>query len=278
MLIITDPKEAYHQVQAWKRQGLSVGLVPTMGFLHEGHMSLVAASQTRCERTVVSIFVNPTQFRPEEDLSSYPRDEERDRTMLEQAGVDLLFLPSVEAMYPRGFASSVEVRGLSEKLAGAHRPGHFHGVTTVCAKLFNCIPADLGFFGQKDYQQVQIIKRLVQDLNFPIGIVMCPIVREPDGLARSSRNVYLSPEERARAVVLSESVAQASQLYFKGERRTKAFSRLVRENMSETGFELMYAVVVDPETLEEVDVVVPGSVLLIEVYAGRTRLYDNHIF
>jgi len=130
MLIITDPKEAYHQVQAWKRQGLSVGLVPTMGFLHEGHMSLVAASQTRCERTVVSIFVNPTQFRPEEDLSSYPRDEERDRTMLEQAGVDLLFLPSVEAMYPRGFASSVEVRGLSEKLAGAHRPGHFHGVTT----------------------------------------------------------------------------------------------------------------------------------------------------
>jgi len=280
MQIISKPSDAYAVVQGWKRDGETVGLVPTMGFLHAGHLSLVAASRGRCQRTVVSIFVNPTQFGPQEDLASYPRNTEKDSTLLEQAGVDLLFLPSVEDMYPDGFTSAVEVSGLSEKLAGTHRPGHFRGVTTVCAKLFNVIPSDFGFFGQKDFQQVQILRRMVRDLNFSISIISCPTIRETDGLALSSRNAYLTADERSRAVVLSQAVDRAQKMYQDGERSTEALVLAVRGILAGAGegFEIKYATVVDPESLDAVPSIGPGSVLLIEVYVGRTRLYDNCIF
>ena len=204
--------------RAARRQGQKVGLVPTMGALHQGHMSLVCAAKEQSDYVAVSLFVNPLQFGPNEDLAKYPRTLERDRDLLEQAGVDLLFAPSEVEMYPGRAVTFVDVEGLSERLDGQSRPGHFRGVTTVVSKLFHIIEPDRAFFGQKDAAQVAIIRRMVRDLNMPVEIVVCPIVREPDGLAMSSRNAYLNPEQRKQALVLSRSLWRVKELFGQGER------------------------------------------------------------
>src|ERR1700693_2431451 len=206
--------------QAAKPGGKGLGFVPTMGALHEGHLSLIRAAKARCDVVAASIFVNPTQFGPNEDFSKYPRSFERDRELLEKEGVELLFAPSVEEMYPRDAATFVSVEGLSERLCGQSRPGHFRGVTTVVAKLFHITQPDFAFFGQKDAAQVAIIRRMVLDLNLGVEIVVCPIVREADGLAMSSRNAYLNPQQRRSALVLSRSLAQVKKLFEQGERCT----------------------------------------------------------
>src|SRR5512138_2959593 len=196
----------------------TVGLVPTMGFLHEGHLSLVRRARQECDHIVVSIFVNPTQFGPQEDLSKYPRDLDRDLSLLRPLGVDLVWMPSAEVMYPQGYQTWVEVERITRPLEGARRPGHFRGVTTVVAKLFTAVQPDRAYFGQKDAQQAAVIRQITRDLNFPIEIVVCPIVREPDGLAMSSRNVYLDPEQRKAATVLYRSLRTAREAYDNGER------------------------------------------------------------
>src|SRR5256885_12918565 len=237
------------------RQGEKrLGFVPTMGALHEGHLSLVRAAKARCQVVAASIFVNPTQFGPNEDFSKYPRSFERDRGLLESEGVELLFVPSVEEMYPQGAVTFVTVEGLSERLCGKSRPGHFRGVTTIVSKLFHITQPDLAFFGQKDAAQVAIIRRMVRDLNLAVEIVVCPIVRESDGLAMSSRNAYLSPPERKSALVLSRSLAQVKKLFEQGERRTAELATAGTEKFTEEpSGRLDYFEIVNPETLEPVE-------------------------
>ena len=218
MKICKTISEARVACCAARVKGRRLGLVPTMGALHEGHLSLVRAARAQCEAVAASIFVNPTQFGPTEDLSKYPRQFERDCELLEKEGVEILFAPSVEEMYPQGAVTWVAVEGLSEKLDGRSRPGHFRGVTTVVAKLFNIIEPHAAFFGQKDAAQLAVIRRMVRDLNFPVELVACPIVREPDGLAMSSRNAYLNSEERRQALVLQRSLQCIEQLFLSGER------------------------------------------------------------
>jgi pantoate--beta-alanine ligase len=247
-----------------------------MGALHEGHMSLVRAAQAQCDLVAVSIFVNPTQFGPREDLSKYPRQFDRDCELLEKEGVDILFAPPVAEIYPDGTVTWVLVEGLSEKLDGRSRPGHFRGVTTIVAKLLHIVEPAAAFFGQKDAAQLAVIRRMVRDLNFPVEIVSCPIVREPDGLAMSSRNVYLSVEERGRALTLQRSLQEARQHFHAGERRAATIISAAKEVFArEPRVILDYFEVVDPETLDPIERISRRTLVAVAAYVGATRLIDN---
>ena len=264
--------------RAERRDGKRLGLVPTMGALHEGHLSLVRAAKTRCEIVVVSIFVNPIQFGPNEDLAKYPRNFERDRQLLEREGIDLLFAPSAEEMYPAGGVTYVAVEGLSDKLCGRSRPGHFRGVTTVVSKLFHIVEPDLAFFGQKDAAQATIIRRMVRDLNMPVEIVACPIVRERDGLAMSSRNAYLDSPQRKSALVLYRSLAEVQKRFHQGERKAANLIDLGKQAfLKEPSIRLDYFEIVDPETLDEVDDVSHGALVAGAAFVGNARLIDNMV-
>lgn len=256
----------------------TLGLVPTMGFLHAGHLSLVERARAECDHVGVSIFVNPTQFGPSEDLGRYPRDLARDLALLEPLGVDLVWTPGAAEMYPPGFQTWVTVDEVSAPLEGKHRPGHFRGVTTVVAKLFNAFTPDRAYFGQKDAQQAAVIRRMVRDLNFPLEVVVCPIKREPDGLALSSRNVYLSPAERQAATVLFRALSAARAAYEAGERdgemlRARMASTLAAEPLAREE----YVSVADPDTLAELACIEDRALLSMAVRVGSTRLIDNLI-
>ncbi len=270
--------------RAARRAGKRLGFVPTMGALHEGHLSLVRAARASSDVVVASIFVNPTQFGPNEDLAKYPRSFEHDCELLEREGVELLFAPSVEEMYPTAADRSVRptpvtwvtVEGLSEKLDGRSRPGHFRGVTTVVAKLFHIIEPDAAFFGQKDAAQVAIICRMVRDLNVPVEIVVGQIVREPDGLAMSSRNAYLDPEQRKQALVLHRSLMRAQKLVGEGERNVARLIGAGRDEFAaEKSVRLDYFEIVNPETLDPVEDVSGGALVAVAAFVGNTRLIDN---
>ena len=255
-----------------------VGLVPTMGYLHAGHLSLVARARQECQQVAVSIFVNPTQFGPNEDLSSYPRDLARDLSLLENAGTDLVWTPTAEIMYPPGFQSWVNVEGLTLPLEGAVRPGHFRGVTTVVAKLFNAVQADKAYFGQKDAQQAAVIRRMAADLNFPVEVIVCPTVREADGLAMSSRNTYLNPDERKAATVLYRSLTEARSLYEGGVRSAQALRQAVSATIaSEPLARLQYVSCADYDNLQEQEQMSGRALLSLAVFVGKTRLIDNII-
>jgi pantoate--beta-alanine ligase len=253
-----------------------LGLVPTMGYLHAGHLSLVSRAKAECKSVVVSIFINPTQFGPNEDLSRYPRDLDRDLHLLEDAGVDLVWTPATEDMYPSGYQTWVEVAQVTFPLEGAQRPGHFRGVTTVVSKLFNAVGPAKAYFGQKDAQQAAVIRRMTRDLNFPVEIVVCPIVREPDGLALSSRNVYLSPEERAAATVLYRALTAAKASYDKGERQAGKLRQVMQDTLaSEPLARMQYVSCADYDTLQELEAVTGKTLLSMAVFMGKTRLIDN---
>ena len=254
----------------------TVGLVPTMGYLHEGHLSLIRRAREECEHVVVSIFVNPIQFGPSEDLSKYPRDLDRDLKLIEPLGADLVWVPTAESMYPQGYQTWVEVEEMTHPLEGALRPGHFKGVTTVVAKLFNAVQPHKAYFGQKDVQQVAVIRQMTRDLNFPIEIVVCPIVREPDGLAMSSRNVYLNSEQRKAATVLFRSLSAAKEVYDKGERDAGMLRQIMTEVLaSEPLVQVQYVSCADYDTLEELDIIKGKALLSMAVFLGKTRLIDN---
>jgi pantoate--beta-alanine ligase len=262
-----------------QRAGKRVGFVPTMGALHEGHLSLVRAAREQCELVVVSIFVNPTQFGPNEDFAKYPRTFDQDRAMLDREGTDCIFYPSVEEMYPPGATTWVTVEGLSEKLDGRSRPGHFRGVTTVVSKLFNIVQPQAAFFGQKDAAQVAIIRKMVRDLNLPVKIVVCPIVRESDGLAMSSRNAYLNSQERKQALVLSRSLKRVQRMLQQGERRAEKLIAAGKQVIEEEpAVRLDYFEVVDQNTLEPVSDVVDAALVAVAAYVRTTRLIDNLLF
>ena len=255
----------------------TVGLVPTMGFLHEGHLSLIRRAREECDHVVVSIFVNPTQFGANEDLSKYPRDLDRDLKLIEPL-TDLVWIPTAEIMYPQGYQTWVEVEAITRPLEGTMRPGHFKGVTTVVAKLFNGVQPHKAYFGQKDAQQVAVIRQMVKDLNFPLEIVVCPIVREPDGLAMSSRNVYLDPEQRKAATVLFRSLSAANDLFENGERDAEKIRELMKEMLRGcTLAEVQYVSCADYDTLEELDEIKGKALLSMAVFIGKTRLIDNFV-
>lgn len=278
MQIVKTIDEVRSAVKQWKREGLSVGLVPTMGFLHEGHKSLIERAVKENDRVVVSDFVNPTQFGPNEDLASYPRDLDRDAKLCEDAGAALLFNPEPEEMYYEDRTTSVNMEGLTKELCGKSRPIHFSGVCTVVSKLFHIVTPDRAYFGQKDAQQLAVIKRMVRDLNFDIEIVGCPIIREEDGLAKSSRNTYLSEEERKAAVILNQSLKIGKEMVEKGEKdAAKVKEAIVKNLTTEPLAKIDYVEVVDFHTIEPITTI-KGSVLTaIAVYIGKTRLIDNFI-
>jgi len=258
------------------RRGKRLGFVPTMGALHEGHVSLVRAARASCHAVAASIFVNPAQFGPNEDLAKYPRSFDRDRELLEKEGVALLFAPSVEEMYPAGAVTWVTVEGLSSKLDGRSRPGHFRGVTTVVAKLFHIVEPDVAFFGQKDAAQVAIVRRMVHDLNFPVKIVACPIVREADGLAMSSRNAYLDSQQRRRALLLYCSLMRVKKSWEGGERDAARLLATGREEFAgKKSVRLDYLEIVDPDSLDPVEGVGGGALVAVAAFVGSTRLIDN---
>jgi pantoate--beta-alanine ligase len=262
--------------QARARLAEPVGLVPTMGYLHEGHLSLVRRARSECASLVASIFVNPSQFGPGEDLAAYPRDLPRDLALLESAGVDLAWAPTVEVMYPPGFQTWVTVDQVTRPLEGEHRPGHFRGVATVVAKLFNSVRPQKAYFGQKDAQQVVVIRRMTQDLNFQLEIVVCPTVRAPDGLALSSRNTYLNSAERQAAPVLYRALMAAQRAYQAGERQAAVLRQIVSETIAaEPLAHLQYVSAADPATLIELQGPVQKVLLSLAVYFGKTRLIDN---
>ncbi len=259
-----------------RMEGRRLGLVPTMGALHDGHLSLVRAAKAQCRAVAVSIFVNPLQFGPSEDYGKYPRTFERDRQLLEAEGVDVLFAPSTEDMYPAGATTFVEVEGLSEKLCGRSRPGHFRGVTTVVAKLLHIVEPDLAFLGQKDAAQVSIIRRMVRDLNLAVEIIACPIVREKDGLAMSSRNAYLDPQQRKSALALYRALMRVQTLADKGESDAGRLAQAGRQVIAEEpGVRLDYFEIVDPDVLDPVPDVSRGALVAVAAFAGSTRLIDN---
>lgn len=256
----------------------TVGLVPTMGYLHEGHLSLVERAKAENRRVLVSIFVNPSQFGPSEDLSKYPRDLERDLSLLRPLGVDLVWTPTAEIMYPPGYQTWVEVEALSKGLEGAMRPGHFRGVGTVVAKLFNATQPDKAYFGQKDAQQVAVIRRMATDLNFPLEVIVCPTHREADGLAMSSRNVYLNVDERRAAVVLFRALSAAKELHEAGERDAERLRARMKETLAgEPQAQAQYVSCADYDSLEELDTVTGKALLSLAVYFGKTRLIDNFV-
>jgi pantoate--beta-alanine ligase len=255
-----------------------LGFVPTMGYLHEGHLILVRQAKAENASVAVSIFVNPAQFGPKEDFKQYPRDHDRDLALLEREGTDLVFMPPVEEIYPPGFNSWVEVGRLAERLEGASRPGHFRGVATVVARLFDLVKPDRAYFGQKDAQQLIVIKRMVADLNMNLEVVAVPTVREPDGLAMSSRNTYLNPEERKQAKVLYQALALAQRLYTEGERGTETIRQKMADLIKkQPSAQIDYISIADAETLEELDVVSPPALVSMAVKIGKTRLIDNMV-
>jgi len=257
-------------------RGSRLGLVPTMGALHEGHLSLVRAAKEKSDVVATSIFVNPTQFGPNEDFARYPRDLDRDLKLLERQGVDLVFVPSVEQMYPQQGVTWVSVEGLSERLCGKSRPGHFRGVVTVVAKLFNIIEPDFGFFGQKDAAQVAIIRRMVCDLNMPVQIEVCPIVREPDGLALSSRNAYLDPRQRKDALVLFRALNGVRESFEKGERNSAALMGTAKTEFQRfPPVRLDYLEIVDPDDLTPMAAINKRALVAVAAFVGSTRLIDN---
>ena len=266
----------YEMHTARKALDGAVGLVPTMGYLHEGHLSLVRRAREECDHVVVSIFVNPTQFGPNEDLAKYPRDLERDLGLIEPLGVDLVWTPTPEVMYPEGYQTWVEVEKLTLPLEGARRPGHFRGVTTVVAKLFNAVQPQRAYFGQKDAQQAAVIRQMTRDLSYPIEIVVCPIVREPDGLAMSSRNKYLEGPDRQAALVLSRALNAAGKAFTEGERSAESLRRIMLETLAaEPRAQTQYVSCADYETLQELETVARKALLSMAVMVGKTRLIDN---
>lgn len=275
MKIVETIKEVREQVKDWKMQGLTVGLVPTMGYLHEGHQSLMEAARKDNDKVVVSIFVNPMQFGPTEDLDQYPRDLEHDAALCEKAGVDLIFHPEPEEMYEKDFCSFVDMTGLTEGLCGKTRPIHFRGVCTVVNKLFHIVAPDRAYFGQKDGQQLAVIRRMVRDLNMDIQIVGCPIVREADGLAKSSRNTYLSEEERKAALILSKTIALGKELAETQKDAAKVLQAMREKLETEPLAKIDYVEAVDAFSMEPVDELRGECMLAMAVYIGKTRLIDN---
>src|ERR1700738_3215728 len=276
MKICTTIEEMRTACRALRRPGGRLGFVPTMGALHEGHLSLVRAAKASCDVVAASIFVNPKQFGPSEDFGTYPRAFERDRSLLQKEGVELLFAPPVDEMYPPGAVTWVTVEELSDKLDGRSRPGHFRGVTTVVSMLFHIVEPDAVFFGQKDAAQVAILRRMVRALNFPVEIVVCPIVREPDGLAMSSRNAYLDSQQRKRALVLKRALMKAKKLADQGERNVAKLLATAREELaSEPLVQLDYLEIVDPDSLDAVEDISKGAIMVVAAFVGTTRLIDN---
>lgn len=280
MIIANTISQVRDQVRQWRREGLTVGLVPTMGYLHEGHGSLVGKAAEDCDRVVASVFVNPTQFAPGEDLASYPRDFERDCEILEKQGCSMVFHPSVDEMYPDGNGRTdtyIEIlNDMPKQLCGRTRPNHFRGVCTVVGKLFNIVLPDKAYFGEKDAQQLAIIRRMVRDLSYGIEIVGCPIVREPDGLAKSSRNIHLKPDERKAAVALYRSLKIAEEMASDGEKSSKAVTDAVRAEIEKEPLaEVEYVSAVDSLSMEPVETVGKGTLIAIAVRIGQTRLIDN---
>lgn len=277
MVIATTIQEVRTQVNEWKRKGLTVGLVPTMGYLHEGHATLVEESVRQCDCTVASVFVNPTQFGPNEDLEAYPRDFDHDCKLLEEKGCDMVFHPCVSEMYPEGFATYVEIQSeMPKQLCGKTRPIHFRGVCTVVNKLFNIVMPDKAFFGEKDAQQLAIIRRMVLDLSMGIEIVGCPIVREADGLAKSSRNTYLNEEERKAALVLSQAIFLGQDMVKNGEKHAEAILSAMREHIEKEPLaNIDYVSAVDGDTMLPVESIKENDLIAMAVYIGKTRLIDN---
>ena len=276
MIVTANIEEV--RVTRWEDSRLSWGFVPTMGYLHEGHLSLVRAAKAENDRVAVSIYVNPTQFAPTEDLDSYPRDLERDLALLEAENVDLVFTPTDQVMYPPDFQTTITLSQVTRPLEGASRPTHFQGVATVVAKLFNIIQPNRAYFGQKDAQQTVVLRQMVRDLNFNLELVVCPIVREPDGLAMSSRNSYLSPDERKAATVLYRALTEAQNAFERGERDADALRQIMRSTINaEPLARLDYVSVADLATLQELDVVASEALFSMAVFIGRTRLIDNVI-
>ena len=279
MKIVSTVNDVRSTVKEWKKNGLKVGLVPTMGFLHEGHLSLIKKAVAENDKVVVSVFVNPTQFGPNEDFEAYPRDLNKDAALCEEAGADLIFHPEPEEMYPDGFCSSVNMTGLTDALCGKSRPIHFQGVCTVVSKLFNIAAPDNAYFGEKDAQQLAIIKRMVKDLNFDIKITGCPIIREEDGLAKSSRNTYLNPEERQAALVLSKAVKCGRSLVEGGEKHSAVILKEMKSIIeNEPLARIDYVEIVDMNTMKNIDKVKGDVLCAMAVYIGKTRLIDNFIY
>lgn len=278
MKIVCAIEEVRRQIKEWREEGCTVGLVPTMGYLHEGHLSLIDRAGEN-DKVVVSIFVNPMQFGPTEDLDSYPRDLDRDAKLCEEHGVDLIFHPQPEEMYDKHFCSFVDMSVLTEELCGLSRPVHFRGVCTVVTKLFHIVTPDKAYFGQKDAQQLAVIKRMVKDLNMPLEIVGCPIVREEDGLAKSSRNTYLSEEERKAALVLSRAVFLGEKMVKDGERDCRKIREaMVEEIEKEPMAKIDYVKTVDLLTMQQIEKIETGVLAAMAVYIGKTRLIDNFMF
>lgn len=279
MKIVAETEEVREQVRQWRKEGLSVGLVPTMGYLHEGHKSLIDKAVQQNDRVVVSVFVNPIQFGPGEDLATYPRDLERDAALCEAAGASLIFHPEKENMYFYDFCTFVDMDGLTKGLCGKTRPTHFRGVCTVVSKLFHIVQPDRAYFGQKDAQQLAVIRRMVRDLNFDLEIVGCPIIREEDGLAKSSRNTYLSQEERAAAVILHKGLLRGEEMIRNGERDASAVIREITGIIeSEPLAKVDYVEVVDFDRIEKIDTIEGNVLAAVAVYIGKTRLIDNFIY
>ena len=278
MLLVTDIGEMREIALGAFREGRSIGFVPTMGYLHRGHLSLMEAARAQNDLVAASIFVNPAQFGPQEDFARYPRDLAADSALAEKAGVDVLFCPQVEDMYPAGYSCYVEPQGLSERLCGASRPGHFRGVCTVVLKLFNIVRPSRAYFGQKDAQQCIILQRMIRDLDLNIELVRLPIVREPGGLAMSSRNVYLSEEERQQALALSRALEQGERLFAAGERNAAAILKAVGAELSRATLgRLDYAELVDMESLLPLEYLNKPALLALAMYFGQTRLIDNTV-
>ena len=276
MEIVSDPRDMQAVSMAWRRLDRRIALVPTMGFFHDGHLSLMRYGREHGDRLVVSLFVNPAQFGPAEDLNRYPRDLERDEARAREAGVDVLYIPAAADMYPEGYQTYVTVEDLSRPMCGASRPGHFRGVATVVLKLFHQVLPHLAIFGEKDYQQLAVIKRLVADLNVPVEVIGRPIIREADGLAMSSRNAYLSPEERRSALCLSRSLKAARRLVSARKNNREEVLAVVRQIIStEPHTRIDYLALVDPDTLEEVETISNAARLALAVWVGNTRLIDN---
>ena len=278
MKIATTIQEVRTQIKEWKRQGLTIGFVPTMGYLHEGHASLIKCAGKDCDKVVVSIFVNPMQFGANEDLDSYPRDLQADARLCEGIGVDLIFHPEAAEMYRDGFCSFVDMNGLTKELCGKSRPIHFRGVCTVVSKLFNIVTPDKAFFGQKDAQQLAVIRRMVTDLNMDIEIVGCPIIREKDGLAKSSRNTYLNEQEREAALILSQTIRLGEQMVKDGVTDADKLITAMKENLAKEPLaRIDYVEAVNMDTIEKIDKLEGTVLVAMAVYIGKTRLIDNFI-
>lgn len=278
MNIISTINEVREQIKDWKKQGLTVGLVPTMGYLHEGHKSLIDAAVKENDKVVVSVFVNPTQFAPGEDLETYPRDLDRDAALCQEAGAALVFHPEPSEMYHQNYSTYVDMRTLTQGLCGKTRPTHFSGVCTVVSKLFHIVQPDRAYFGQKDAQQLAVIRHMVEDLNFDIKIVGCPIIREEDGLAKSSRNTYLNEEERKQAVILNQALQKGKEQIENGERRSSQIKQMIIQIIETMPLaKIDYVEIVDFQTLESIEEIKGEILVAVAVYIGKTRLIDNFI-